>query len=82
MAHGRRHGERLTSQAIDRAGLRYFETRIPLAQEDAALALGWVTEHAAADPALQDRCVAALRFKCDVLWSIFDATALSCGVFA
>ena len=30
---------------------------------------------------LQDRCVAALEFKCDVLWCILDATALACGVF-
>jgi pyrroloquinoline-quinone synthase len=65
---------------IDRDGLRYFESRIPLAQEDAAQALGWVQENAL-DRAAQDRCVAALEFKCDVLWSIFDATALSCGVF-
>ena len=65
---------------IDRAGLRYFESRIPLAQEDAALALGWVTENAR-DRETQDRCVAALEFKCDVLWSMFDATALGCGVF-
>ena len=66
---------------IDRSGLRYFENRIPLAQEDAAQALSWVHEHAL-DAATQDRCVAALRFKCDALWTIFDATALSCGVFA
>jgi pyrroloquinoline quinone (PQQ) biosynthesis protein C len=30
---------------------------------------------------LQDRCVDALRFKCDVLWCMLDATALACGVF-
>jgi len=65
---------------IDRGGLRYFESRIPLAQEDAAQALGWVQQEAV-DRDAQDRCVAALQFKCDVLWSIFDATALSCGVF-
>ncbi len=66
---------------IDRSGLRYFENRIPLAREDAAQALSWVHEHAL-DAVSQDRVVAALRFKCDVLWTIFDATALSCGVFA
>jgi pyrroloquinoline-quinone synthase len=33
-------------------------------------------------PEEQDRCVAALRFKCDVLWAILDATALACGVFS
>ncbi len=65
---------------IDRNGLRFFESRIPLAQEVAAQALQWVLENAL-DRESQDRCVAALVFKCDVLWSIFDATALSCGVF-
>ncbi len=65
---------------IDPAGLAYFERRIPLAQRDADSALSWVLE-AATTPESQERCVAALRFKCDVLWSILDATALSCGVF-
>jgi pyrroloquinoline-quinone synthase len=65
---------------VDPAGLAYFERRIPLAQRDADSALSWVLE-AATTPELQERCVDALRFKCDVLWSILDATALSCGVF-
>lgn len=64
---------------VDRAGLKYFEDRIPLAQEDASQALGWVSAEAS-DARAQDRCVAALRFKCDVLWSILDATALASGV--
>ena len=59
---------------IDRSGLAYFEKRIPLAERDAETALEWVLEHAAT-PELQDRCVAALEFKCDVLWAILDATA-------
>jgi pyrroloquinoline-quinone synthase len=65
---------------IDRSGLAYFERRIPLAQRDSELALSWVQAEATT-PELQDRCVAALRFKCDVLWCILDATALACGVF-
>lgn len=65
---------------IDPAGLRYFERRIPLAKRDADTALAWVMEEART-PEIEDRCVAALRFKCDVLWSILDATALACGVF-
>lgn len=65
---------------IDPAGLAYFEKRIPLAQRDAGYALRWVLE-AATTPELEERCVDALRFKCDVLWSILDATALACGVF-
>jgi pyrroloquinoline quinone (PQQ) biosynthesis protein C len=36
---------------------------------------------AATTSELQERCIAALRFKCDVLWAILDATALACGVF-
>lgn len=66
---------------IDRAGLAYFEDRFGLAKHDADLALSWVLE-AAQTPEQQDACVAALRFKCDVLWCILDATALECGVFA
>ena len=63
---------------IDPAGLAYFERRIPLAKRDAESALGWVL-HEATTPEIADACVAALRFKCDVLWCILDATALSCG---
>lgn len=65
---------------IDPAGLAYFEKRIPLAKRDADYALRWVLE-AASTPELQERCIDALRFKCDVLWSILDATALASGAF-
>jgi pyrroloquinoline-quinone synthase len=66
---------------LDPAGLEYFRTRIPLAERDADYSLAWVTQ-AATTPDLQASCVAALEFKCDVLWSMLDATALQCGVFA
>lgn len=65
---------------IDRRGLEYFERRIEIAPQDAQTALDWVCE-AATTADLQDRCVAALAFKCGVLWSILDATALASGVF-
>jgi pyrroloquinoline-quinone synthase len=65
---------------IDRAGLAYFEKRIPLSKRDAETALAWVVDEAKT-PEIQDRCVEALRFKCDVLWCMLDATALACGVF-
>jgi pyrroloquinoline-quinone synthase len=65
---------------VDRAGLAYFERRIPLAKRDAETALAWVLEEATT-PELQERCVDALRFKCDVLWSVLDATALASGAF-
>jgi pyrroloquinoline-quinone synthase len=65
---------------IDPAGLAYFERRIVLAKRDAGSALAWVLQ-AATTPEIEERCIEALRFKCDVLWCILDATALACGVF-
>jgi pyrroloquinoline-quinone synthase len=66
---------------IDRAGLAYFDKRMELAPVDAQQALSWVVDHARTLEE-QDRCVAALRFKCDVLWAILDATALGSGALA
>jgi len=65
---------------IDRSALAYFEDRLVLARRDAETALSWVVE-AARTAEQQDACVAALEFKCDVLWTILDATALECGMF-
>lgn len=65
---------------IERQGLAYFEDRLDLARRDAETALQWVIE-GARTAERQDACVDALRFKCDVLWCILDATALDCGVF-
>ncbi len=65
---------------IDPAGLAYFERRIPLARRDAGSALAWVLEEATT-PEIAQRCVDALRFKCDVLWCMLDATALASGAF-
>ena len=61
---------------IPRGALSYFDDRIVIAPQDAELALGWVRAEATTSE-LQDACVAALEFKCDVLWSILDATALA-----
>ncbi|HLJ82974.1 MAG TPA: pyrroloquinoline-quinone synthase PqqC [Candidatus Eremiobacteraceae bacterium] len=58
---------------IDPRGLEYFRTRMNIAPRDAAYTLDWVLE-AADTQALQNACVAALRFKCDVLWALLDAT--------
>jgi pyrroloquinoline-quinone synthase len=65
---------------VDPAGLAYFEDRLVLAPRDAQNALDWVVEGAVTRE-LQDACVRALQFKCDVLWCILDATALQSGVF-
>jgi pyrroloquinoline-quinone synthase len=64
---------------IDPAGLEYFRTRIRIAPKDAAYALEWVCRYADSEDR-QRACVDALRFKCDVLWAILDATQLACAV--
>jgi pyrroloquinoline-quinone synthase len=57
---------------IDADGLAYFRARLDQAPRDAEHALEVVTEHCrSADQ--QARAVAALSFKCDVLWSILDS---------
>jgi pyrroloquinoline-quinone synthase len=65
---------------IDPSGLAYFEKRIPLARRDAQCALEWVLAEAKT-PEIEQSCVDALRFKCDVLWCMLDATALASGAF-
>jgi pyrroloquinoline-quinone synthase len=65
---------------IDPSGMAYFQRRIPLAERDSETALAWVLAEATT-PEIEDRCIDALRFKCDVLWSVLDATALASGIF-
>jgi pyrroloquinoline-quinone synthase len=57
---------------IDRDGLAYFRTRLDQAPRDAEHALEVVIEHCRSAEE-QTRAVAALSFKCDVLWAILDA---------
>lgn len=57
---------------IDSAGLTYFRSRLTQAPRDAEHALEVVTEYCVT-PEQQDAAVAALSFKCDVLWSMMDA---------
>ena len=57
---------------VDPDGLQYFKNRLQQAPRDAEYALGLVTERYRTR-AEQDRAVAALEFKCDVLWSLLDA---------
>ena len=63
---------------IDDAGLLYFRTRLSLAPRDAEYALRWVVDNATTEQ-MQDACVRALEFKCDVLWAILDATQHAYG---
>jgi pyrroloquinoline-quinone synthase len=57
---------------IDPAGLAYFRARLAQAPRDAEHALRVVTERCRT-PEQQAAAVAALSFKCDVLWSMLDA---------
>jgi pyrroloquinoline-quinone synthase len=52
--------------------LAYFSKRPPQAQRDSDFALGYVKEHART-PEQQRAVLAALEFKCDVLWAMLDA---------
>ncbi|HEY0812015.1 MAG TPA: pyrroloquinoline-quinone synthase PqqC [Pseudonocardia sp.] len=57
---------------IDLEGLAYFRARLHQAPRDSEHALEIVTRHClSADD--QARAVAALSFKCDVLWSMLDS---------
>jgi coenzyme PQQ biosynthesis protein C len=57
---------------VTRETLAYFDKRPPQAQRDAAFALDYVKQHAKT-PEQQQAVLAALEFKCGVLWSMLDA---------
>jgi pyrroloquinoline-quinone synthase len=57
---------------IDPAGLAYFRARLTQAPRDSEHALQVVLERCRT-PDQQAAAVAALSFKCDVLWSMLDA---------
>lgn len=56
--------------------LAYFTPRLTQAPKDSDFALRFVKEHANT-PERQQRVLAALRFKCDVLWAQLDALYFS-----
>jgi pyrroloquinoline-quinone synthase len=53
-------------------GLDYFTARLDQAPEDARFALEWVTQNARSRPD-QEKAIAALQAKCDILWAQLDA---------
>jgi pyrroloquinoline-quinone synthase len=57
---------------IDPAGLDYFRTRLQQAPRDAQYALELVVQRCTTRE-LQDEAVAALSFKCDMLWAQLEA---------
>jgi pyrroloquinoline-quinone synthase len=52
--------------------LAYFSERPPQAERDSRFALDYVKAHARTE-ATQRSVLAALEFKCDVLWAMLDA---------
>lgn len=57
---------------VDPEGLAYFRSRTTQAPRDARFGLAFVIEHATTR-ADQERCVAAVEKKCEILWSLLDA---------
>jgi pyrroloquinoline-quinone synthase len=66
---------------VDPEGLAYFRSRLTQAPRDSALALALVTRYCTTREQ-QARAVAALRLKCDVLWSFLDAIDCTRGARA
>jgi len=56
---------------VDREMLAYFRARVPRARVDAEEALAFVVQHATSFE-LQERCVAALIRKTEILWHLLD----------
>lgn len=70
-------GERMSGMLanydfVSRETLAYFERRPPQAQRDSDFALAYVKRHAQT-PEQQRAVLAALEFKCDMLWAMLDA---------
>ena len=57
---------------VEAEGLRYFRTRTTTAPRDGGFGLAFVLEHART-PEDQERCLEALRRKCEILWRLLDA---------
>jgi coenzyme PQQ biosynthesis protein C len=57
---------------VSPGALAYFTPRLTQAPRDADFALRYCIEQAAT-PELQSAVIAALNFKCDVLWAMLDA---------
>lgn len=71
------HEERISGMLenydfIDETVMKYFRRRLTQAPRDANFALNYVLKEAST-PALQQAALAALTFKCNVLWAQLDA---------
>jgi pyrroloquinoline-quinone synthase len=59
---------------VDEGVTDYFQTRVSRARSDSVEALDYVLAHATTR-VLQERCIAALITKCDILWALLDAVS-------
>jgi pyrroloquinoline-quinone synthase len=57
---------------VDASTLAYFRGRVTRARDDSREAVDYVLEHATT-PEVQERCVAALIRKTEILWALLDA---------
>lgn len=57
---------------VEEGGLTYFRSRIPLAQRDVEHGLAVTLDYFTTRPA-QERALAILKFKLDILWAMLDA---------
>ncbi len=57
---------------VNQETLAYFRSRVPRARRDSEEAMDFVVRHATSHE-LQERCVAALVRKCEILWGLLDA---------
>ena len=57
---------------VEAGGLEYFRTRTQQAPADSRFGLRFVLDHAHDAPD-QERCIAALTRKCEILWGFLDA---------
>lgn len=62
---------------IDDAGLSYFRKRLSEARRDVQHGLNLTLDYFAASRAAQERALAILQFKLDVLWTMLDAMYLA-----
>jgi pyrroloquinoline-quinone synthase len=58
---------------VSKEMLEYFRSRVPRARRDSEEAIDFVVRHATTYE-LQERCVAALIRKTEILWHLLDAT--------
>jgi len=61
---------------VAKEGLDYFRSRVPRARRDSESAIAFVTAHAPTAE-LQERCVAALVRKTEILWHLLDSVHLA-----